>query len=164
MKTIPLTQGKVTLVDDKDYDRVQKFKWQALETSPGLWYAVHGFGRSSLFLHRYLLKATPNQECDHVNGNGLDNRCDNLRLCSKSQNIANSRKTRSYGGHPTSSEYKGVNWHKARRKWIAYITVQYRRKHLGYFTTEVEAALAYDAAARQYFGEYAHPNFPAGDN
>lgn len=90
---------------------------------------------------------------DHVNGDGLDNRRVNLRPATRSQNQGNRRKFLS-----TASQYKGVTpWAKDKARWIA---VCRRKKVLGVFNSEAEAALAYDAAARQEFGEYAALNFP----
>jgi hypothetical protein len=90
-------------------------------------------------------------EVDHWNHDGLDNRRENLRVCTKAQNNHNCRKHRWHNGEYTSSKYKGVCWNKTEKKWMAYI----HRKTLGYFRTEEEAALAYNAAATRDFGEFA---------
>jgi hypothetical protein len=91
---------------------------------------------------------------DHINGNGLDNRRANLRPASAEENQRNQRKT-----HGTS-RYKGVCWFKATKRWHAQIRTGGKRHHLGFYTEEVEAALAYDAAARNLFGDFAAVNFP----
>jgi len=104
-------------------------------------------------MHRLLLGTLPGLEPDHINGDGCDNRRCNLRFCTHSQNIMNKRKRLG-----CSSIYKGVSWRKARRKWAAYIRVDGRLKHLGYFGDESEAARAYDKEARKHFKEFAKPN------
>ena len=158
MRKIPLTQGKLALVDDDDYDRVKKLKWCAAQNR-GTWYAIHGRD-PPVYLHRFILNAKTGDECDHVNGDGLDNRRHNLRFCNPSQNQANSGKHRFHYGRPTSSLYKGVYWHKRDRNWQASIRLGYRGKFLGCFGDENQAAEAYDSAARTYFGSFARLNFP----
>jgi len=91
---------------------------------------------------------------DHKNGNGLDNRKFNLRICTRSQNQQNKKKPIS-----NTSGFKGVAWSKAANKWCAYIAVNKERIHLGLFVDPKEAARAYDTAARKFFGEFARPNF-----
>jgi hypothetical protein len=95
---------------------------------------------------------------DHRNNDGLDNRRDNLRLATRSQNMYNKLKTKS----KTSSRFIGVSFDKSRRKWEARIYYQGRKIWLGRFDSEIDAALAYDEAARKYHGEFARLNFPQG--
>jgi AP2 domain len=166
-KTIELTQGYVAIVDAADYDRVMKFKWCATEDrredgSIRNVYAQRRFrtpegNRAIQYLHRFILGVTSNQvQVDHINSDGLDNRQrTNLRVCSPSQNQHNKRKM-----HGASSRFKGVSFIKWAAKWRAQIRLNYKHKHIGYFTTETDAAIAYDAAARKYFGEFALCNFP----
>lgn len=97
----------------------------------------------------------PNDMLDHINGDRRDNRIANLRLASGSQNHGNMAAR--VGG---SSKYKGVSWHKTIKKWKVSLCADRKRKHLGYYTSEEEAARAYDKAARETFGEYARLNFP----
>jgi len=92
---------------------------------------------------------------DHINGNGLDDRRANMRTCTNQQNMRNLRKRRS-----GSSIYKGVYYDKRRRTWYARICHNGKNIHLGTFATEIEAARAYDRAARRLFGEFARLNFP----
>lgn len=95
---------------------------------------------------------------DHINHNSVDNRRENLRLCTMAENLRNSRKL----DRSTSSRYKGVCYmisSKRKKRWIAYIEIEKgKRKYLGYFHTETEAALAYNQAASEYFGEFANLN------
>lgn len=155
MAEIPLTQGKFAIVDDEDFDLVNRYKWRAY-LNHGIWYAkrdvrLPGGGRIVKLLHMFL---TGFAQTDHRNGDGLDNRRVNLREATRSQNNANQRKTRG------SSRFKGTCWHKAKKRWLAGIKVFGRRQNLGYYTDEIDAALAYDAAARHLFGEFAALNFP----
>lgn len=91
---------------------------------------------------------------DHINGDPSDNRWSNLRVCSQRNNRANSKtQTR-----PKSSKYKGVTWFAQRKKWMAKICVNYKTRTLGYFDNEHDAALAYNRAARETFGDFARMN------
>jgi len=156
MVEIPLTQGYVALVDDADAPRV---------LAAGSWwshkgvhrrYARGSVGGKATLMHRLVLDAPQGVGVDHINGNGLDNRRENLRFCDHSLNAANMRKRA-----PHSSRFKGVSWHSKAGKWEAYIKREGRKTYLGCYVTEAEAARVYDAAAREYFGEFARPNFPA---
>lgn len=161
-REIPLTKGKVALVDDDDYEALNKFNWCAFRVKTGDYYAVRsssisgGQSRRTILMHREIANAPAGLEVDHINGVTLDNRRANLRLATKSQNAANRRKKKP----STSSQYLGVTWHTLRGKWAARITVNWEHRHLGLYVDEREAALAYDRAARQYRGEFAVLNFP----
>ena len=155
--------SKVALVDDRDFDSLNRFKWYAWKLPPDRWYAARncpriGGKQQHVSMHRFLLGARKGEAVDHVNGDGLDNRRVNLRLASQAQNLANARKKRTWNGHPTSSRFKGVMWHRAAGKWKAEIRVGGRSRYLGLFADEVEAAEAYNRAALQIFGEYARLN------
>jgi hypothetical protein len=150
MKEIPLTQGKVALVDDEDFEAVSAVKWYAQQSR--VWYAAHKRDRL-VYMHRMILTAPPGMQVDHINGNGLDNRRSNLRLCSNSQNHANLRKR-----PETSSRFKGVYWNKARRKWHAQIKVNQCTFYLGLFESEEAAGAAYDRAAAEHFGVFSRLN------
>ena len=153
-KKIPLTHGKVTVVDDDDYGRVSGFRWYA-RRSRNTWYAMsHNAIPGKLTgIHRLLLNAPDDLQVDHINGDGLDNRRGNLRLCTQNQNQHNRGKS----GHNTSG-YKGVHWDKWHGRWKAQIILDNRKIHLGYFDSPEDGADAYDNAARKYHGEFARVN------
>lgn len=161
MKEIQLTQGKVALVDDEDYERVTGAgKWYAAKNSNGKgWYAQRVSGpkpRKTIQLHRFLLNE-PIQEVDHRNGDGLDCRRRNLRIAG----IVGNRQNRGKRSTNTSG-FKGVFFQAG--KWRARLGLGPRgsvtRLSLGMFDTREGAARAYDAAAREHHGEFAHLNFP----
>ena len=117
-----------------------------------------------IILERVLGRRLERQErVDHINHDKLDNRRGNLRLATHQQNKWNVPKQKHRDGRPTSSQYKGVSLFKRNGRWTASIKVNDKSVRLGYFDTEEDAARAYDAAARQYFGEFAYCNFPAID-
>jgi hypothetical protein len=146
----------IVLIDDLDYNLIKDFKLSVAKRKY-TFYVTVSFGKISKqkLLHRYLLNLNNrNQMVDHVNGNGLDNRRENLRIFKNNQN------TRNAGKHKTnsSSKYKGVSWCNTRNKWEANIKVNYKKKFLGYFESEIEAAKKYNIAAIKYFGEFARIN------
>jgi hypothetical protein len=158
MKHITLTQGKMALVDDVDYAQLSVHRWRAVNWK-GNWYAariqkVRGHGRLIL-MHREIMDAPPDMLVDHQNGNGLVNLRSNLRLCTNSQNQANRRRLPVHA----LSVFRGVTYHRGCNRWQAQIKVQGRGIYLGLFNEENAAARAYDAAAAEYFGEFARPNF-----
>lgn len=155
MRTIPLTQGQVAIVDDADFDLVSRYKWCALR-SRHTFYAVSG-GSPQFRMHRLILSARPDQLVDHRDGDGLNNARTNLRVCTHQQNQRNQVRAR----RPVkSSVFTGVHWLKRRKKWQARISDGSRRRTIGYFDDEVAAARAYDVAARAGYGEFASCNFP----
>lgn len=152
---IPLTRGQVALVDEQDEWAASQYKWHAIPAAR-TWYACRWTRRSdgrgtTQALHQLL---TGWALTDHINGNGLDNRRCNLRAATTAQNLSNMRK------HRGSSRFKGVSWFKRTQQWRAYIELSGRQIFLGHFHDEGEAALAYDVAAREHFGEFAALNFP----
>lgn len=157
--SIPLTHGKQALVDDKDYPLVSRFKWFFSERGriraniPK--HLRNEFGCSTIDIARLIMSPPKDMVIDHINGDVLDNRRCNLRVCTQSQNLMNRRAT---GGY---SKYKGVTWSKDAKKWQASLKYQGKNYFLGHYDNEKKAALAYDAKAREIFGEYARLNFPS---
>lgn len=160
MKTIPLTKGKVTIVDDIDYEIFGSFKWSAKENRRKFttnWYAVrsvHINGKKHcLRLHREILKRMgySNFECDHRDGNSLNNRRCNLRTATRSQNNMNRPNINGI------SQYKGV--YRNKNKWCAQIQINSKKIYLGRFDSEVVAAKTYDNKAKELFGEFGKLNF-----
>lgn len=157
MKKIPLTQGKFAIVDDEDYESLLQFKWHAHKIGRRIYAetAVHGIGGKwiGLYMHRFLLPDS--KEADHRNGDGLDNRRENLRTATSQENKRGFQRKKI----GASSRFRGVIWRNDRNKWRAQITVSGKKIYLGFFRDEKDAAKAYDAAARKFFGSFACPNF-----
>lgn len=141
---------KKIIIDLEDWERVKEFDWyfdKLTEDVSAFRYTGAGY------LSRFILGIEdPGILVDHKNGNKFDNRKENLRTCTKSQNAANSG--------PRSYKYKGVTYNKINQNWNAQIKILYKKKHLGSFATIEEAARAYDSAAKKHFGEFAKLNFP----
>lgn len=158
VREIPLTQGKVALVDDEDYDRVAQHKWYAQRDRRN-WYAARHIGpfgqRRCLQLHTFILGITDGTWVDHIDADGLNCQKTNLRPTDRCLNAANSRKRVT-----NMSGYKGVGLLKSSGRYQAQITSNGKNIRLGIFTDPAEAAHAYDDAARRIFGEYARLNFP----
>lgn len=157
MKEIKLTQGKVAIVDDEDFEELNKFKWYAVKKGR-TYYAERATyvdkKKSTIRLHQIILKPKPEYETDHKDRDGLHNWRDNLRYATRSQNVANIDKYRL-----SSSKKKGVSWHKGNNKWMASIWKEGTHFFLGYFFNEADAALAYDKSAIEFFGEFARTNY-----
>ena len=154
MKQIPLTQGQIALIDDEDFARISKHKWCASRTRYNTFQAVRGKLGKTILMHRQIMKAPIGLVVDHINHNQLDNRRVNLRLATISQNCMNQRPQKKL----LSSCFKGVYRHKIYKTWTAYITKDGKRIYIGAFGSEIEAAKAYDKAAKELFGEFAHLN------
>jgi hypothetical protein len=155
VKTIELTQGKSAIVSNKDYQTLQKYKWHAHKDKHAkTYYALRAgnpkFGEPRRMGMHTMILGMP--LIDHKNGNGLDNRRSNLRQATFSQNSHNHKiRTNNKSG------YKGVNWNSVSNKWMARISVNYKRVYLGTFELAKDAHAAYAAATQRYFGKFAKP-------
>ena len=163
MKEILLTRGKKALVDDADFERLNKHKWQAVWDG-GHWYAMHTVrdnGKThTIYMAREIMGAQPGEIVDHrENEATLNNQRDNLRICTHSQNQMNRKKRAG-----CSSRYKGVYWREDVGKWRVYIWAHGKQIALGHFDKEKEddAGRVYNMAAILHFGEFAHLNVIGG--
>jgi hypothetical protein len=157
-KEIQLTKGKVTIVDDEDFEYLNQWKWSTNSAKPERFYAWRNKridGKvSMIYLHRFILNITDRKiYVDHINNNSLDNRKVNLRQCSHSENERNKDKTKR-----NSSGFKGVCFDKSCNKFFSLITVNRKRIWLGYFIDPIDAAKVYNEAALKYHGEFAKLN------
>jgi hypothetical protein len=151
-KLIPLTQGKFAIVDEEYYKFLNQWKWH-LSTQG---YAKRNIRKRkenkflTVLMHRLIINTPYYMQTDHINGNRLDNRKCNLRICTHAQNQYN-QNIRKNG----KSIYKGVSWQKP---WVASIRIDSKKYNLGAFASEEEAAFAYNKAAIEYYGEFAKLN------
>ena len=159
-REINLTKGGVALVDANNFNSLSKHSWYL--TSHGYaarktWKKEAGRSSKLIYMHREIVFVTQEQEIDHINGNKLDNRRKNLRLCTSSQNRVNCglRVTNKTG-------YKGVVYHKTHKVFVANIWVDYKQLYVGCSKDPENAARKYDAAARKYYGEFAVTNKDMG--
>ncbi|MDH4202121.1 MAG: AP2 domain-containing protein [Phycisphaerae bacterium] len=178
-RVVPLSQGRFALVDAGDYAAVMAYSWYAASSYKPLcanplpascfassyagqeatedrtgeqetFYAVRKERGRTIRMHREIMGAGPEQVVDHINHDGLDNRRCNLRVCRHAENVRNQR-----GQRGRSSRYKGVSRDR-RGKWRAQIWYNGQHFYLGLFESEAAAAEAYNAKARELFGEFAY--------
>ena len=158
---IPLTKGKFAIVDAEDFEWLNQWGWYVVKCD-NKFYAARTQWISSLprnkaakriYMHREILQTNKGIEVDHKDGNSLNNQKINLRTSTRSQNAANRGKQAN-----NTSGYKGVFWHNKANKWIASIRLSNKQVHIGIFNKKIEAALAYNQAAKQYHGEFAYFN------
>lgn len=153
MKLIPLTKGKFANVDDEDYEWLNQWTWCIRNGYASRTYKLSGKDYS-IYMHRLIANTPLGMETDHIDRNKLNNQRINLRKCSATENLQNSRKHKD-----NKSGYKGVSYHNQCGKWTARIKANGIYKHIGLFANPEEAAHAYDEAARKYYGEFARTNF-----
>jgi len=149
MKEIILTQGKVALVDDDDYEELNKYKWYAT-VSRNTFYAGRNTSRNdnedhkqhAIIMHRVIMNPPPDMKIDHINGNGLDNRKENLRIVTNRENCQNLHIQK-------TSDLPGVHWHDRDKIWRAEIRIGDKRYNLGSYDSEYLASLAYKRACEE---------------
>lgn len=150
-------------IDESDWSRIVVYNWNPHSRKGGGWYAIRnlrqpdGSWRGTTSVHRDLLDAPKGAHIDHIDGDGLNNCRSNLRLATAAGNAQNRRPLVG-----ASSPYKGVRLRKGivARPWQAVIWRDGKQRSLGHYATEIEAAVAYDVAAVETFGEFAWLNFP----
>lgn len=156
---IPLTKNYYLIIDEKDFNLVSKHKWRADDRHKKCTvYAITDLHinkkRTTISVHRLIMKPLKTKQVDHVNGNGLDNRRCNLRVCTHSQNQMNKRPKLN-----SEHKFKGIFWIQKISKWKSSIYVNGKGLHLGLFSSEIKAAKAYDKSAKKHFKEFAKLNF-----
>lgn len=151
MKKIPLTQGKYAIVDDSDFAELSKFKWYFRNG-----YAVRtmqkGGKKKTVRMHRIIVKTPIGMDTDHINRDKLDNRRNNLRICSRAENVANSFRS------DNTSGFRGIWFNKRLKKWQAGLNKSGKHIYVGIFKNINEAVSAYNKVAVKYFGEFIKPN------
>jgi len=161
IRVITLSRFKFAIVDKDDFERLKPYRWFSLWNRCG-YYAVRNVRRCErrrlqIMMHREIVGAPKGVLVDHINGNTLDNRKANLRLATASQNMYNTRRNKK----GCASGFRGVSWHKHAKKWEARLASEGKRIYAGSYDSELEAAKAYDTAARKYHKEFARLNFPS---
>lgn len=153
-KEIQLTQGKIAIVDDDDFEIVEKMKW-CTQRIGKKFYAVSKLFGKRIYMHSFIMKPPKGFVTDHADNDGLNNQRINLRVCTRSQNSAN----QAISGI-NASGYKGIHWREHKKKYQVYICVERKIHYLGYYSNKEDAAHAYDKAAKKYFKDFAVLNFP----
>jgi hypothetical protein len=151
--------GYTVLIDEADLELVGGYRWRAMKSKSGKVYAYTVVGGKTVGLHRLILGTDSGLDTDHRDGNPLNNRRSNLRPATHSQNMANKAAHRN-NRSGLKGVYRAPMGKGGGRPWRAAIQAKKRRHFLGTFTTAEQAARAYDEAAREHHGEFAHLNFP----
>lgn len=159
-KPMQLSKGKYAIVDADDFEWLNQWKWTCFSNTR---YAARRFQKNNkatyVYMHRLIMNVSNNNQVDHINGDGLDNRRCNLRIVTIAQNHYNHKLLSN-----NKSGFNGVSWDKRLNKWVTCISVNNKTIHLGQYNNKIEAALAYNKAAKEYFGEYARLNQIGGNH
>ncbi len=153
---VPLSQGKVALISDHCFDYLNQWKWTA-SFRKGHWYAIRMEGwpiQKVIQMHRIITSAKEGDEVDHIDNDGLNNQDENLRICTKSENMRNRGKNKN-----NTTGYKGVSFVEDRNEYHANITINRKHIYLGKSLTAEGAAHIYDEGAKKYHGKFANLNF-----
>lgn len=161
MKEIELTQGLFAAVDDEDFTYLMQWNWFTLKPENKFYAARDERDNKTILMHRVIVNMSDDddREVKHLDGNGLNNTRGNLLILTHAQIRQNADKR-----SDNTSGYKGVFWRKDNNKWMAQIGYENKNIYLGMFVDKIEAARAYDAAAKKCFGEFAKLNFPIADH
>jgi hypothetical protein len=154
MKEIPLSKGKVALVDDEDYEELSQWKW-SYNGRVAMRGAFPDGRRKNIIMHRQIMNAPDGMEVDHIDHDPLNNSRSNLRICTRAENSRNRSPQRN-----GSSRFLGVSWDRQRQRWSAHIMMHGKLRRIGSFPIEEEAARAYDREAIVHHGPFANPNYP----
>jgi len=160
VKKIPLTQGKFAFIDGEDFKLISQHKWYAVYTpKTGIWYANTTIKNKAQPMHRLILGLSVYDGwiVHHKNCNGLDNRKQNLKKCSKAQHIVTNRKTKRITSCP---QYIGVSYYSPKLCFVATVFRKGKCIFRKYFSTPEEAAKARDKIVQKYDGGFAQLNFP----
>lgn len=156
-KWLALSKDRFALVDSDDFKRVSPWLWSVLvRRSPYTPYAMRRQDHKTIYLHRFISRAPDGMDVDHIDGNGLNCRKYNLRICTHAENQRNYTKCHK----KTSSKFKGVRLDKDGIRWVSHIKLNGKTSYIGSFNTPEQAAHEYDKAALFRFGKYAKLNFP----
>lgn len=158
MKEIKLTQGKIALVDDDDFEKLNQWEWHAKTFYKSKkWYAARSQKGKTILMHRIILNPTSGMDIDHQDNNGLNNQKSNIRICTRSQNRENTGKR-----IDNKTGFKGVCWYQKYKKYSSSISHNRKRIFLGYFNTPLEAAKIYNEYAKKIHGDFAHKTINIG--
>ncbi len=151
MKLIKISKGKEVIVDDDDFEELNKFKWHYNKLGYVARSGKENGKRFGVYMHRQIMNTPKGKYTDHINGNTLDNTKNNLRICTQAENSRNSRSK--------NNGYKGVIKRTNHNSYMAQIELQGKVFYLGNYKTAELAAKAYDKKAIELFGEFAKLNF-----
>jgi hypothetical protein len=165
VKEIRLNHGATAIVDDDDYERLKEYTYSINNNGYARRYSkelsIKRSKVSCILMHRDIMGIPPlGLFVDHINRNRLDNRKSNLRFVTRKQNNANRSKNKN---KPSTSKYLGVSYDPSRKKWKAQISHYNKNRFIGRYSTEEEAAIAYNNAAKYYHGQYANLNIITED-